>query len=319
MARQPTHIKPTCPRCGYDQSGEAASWTDRCPLRGQCPECGTGFAWSDLFDPARQSLPWLVEHTRSIRGRARRTVPTLLCLALPWRFWTRVNVQSRTDARATAGWLLMLLTVLQLICWLPLSLVLAAADLGYSLSYTNSYTKLVSLIRDMDGFEFMIWFATGFMWPVASISYDGWVWGDDFGDGVVLISALRIPLGISLTWFAILFAVPVTRRIAMLRTAHLKRAVLFQFSGLIIVFGAMRILYAFALHAAMRPWAEATMVFLYLAVCIWTLAWWICAAVIGWNIRSWPLLVLTTLTSLLGGVVLYVIEASVSNMLRFYF
>ncbi|MCH8509668.1 MAG: hypothetical protein LAT64_12975, partial [Phycisphaerales bacterium] len=174
-----TQTIPTCPRCGYDQSGEVAAWTDRCPVAGTCPECGTEFRWADLFDPARQDFPWLVEHTRSVRRRARRTVPTLVCLALPWVFWSRVNVHARTDARAVAGWLLMLFIALHLFCWLPLSLVLAATDLGYPLSYT----KLSSMIGSLAGFEFMIWLATGLMCPVACISYDGWVLCNFFVDG----------------------------------------------------------------------------------------------------------------------------------------
>lgn len=306
---------PACPRCGYDQSGEAASWTDRCPLDGQCPECGTRFAWSDLFDPSRQSLPWLVEHTRSIRGRARRTVPTLLRLALPWVFWSRVDVHARTDARAVAGWLVMLFFVLHLLCWIPFTVVLAASDSGYALSYA----ELNSMIRSMSAFEFFFWLANGLISPFATIPDSGrWVWGDYFHAGDWLFSIMRIPLGISLTWFAVLIALPVTRRIAMLRSAHLKRAALFHFSVLIVVFSALRVLYIIASHGTNAFWAPVIGYVCFFAFCIWTLAWWISAAVVGWNIRSWPLLVLTSLTSLLGGVVLYVIEASVSNMLRFY-
>ena len=36
-----------CPRCGYDLSGEIATWTEACPVRGLCTECGLEFAWGE--------------------------------------------------------------------------------------------------------------------------------------------------------------------------------------------------------------------------------------------------------------------------------
>ncbi len=44
-------ITPTCPKCGYDQSGEIATWESQCPLEGRCPECGFDFVWADVMDP----------------------------------------------------------------------------------------------------------------------------------------------------------------------------------------------------------------------------------------------------------------------------
>ncbi len=44
----------TCPRCGYDQSGEIARWTDSCPVEGLCTECGLRFGWFDVYFPTRR-------------------------------------------------------------------------------------------------------------------------------------------------------------------------------------------------------------------------------------------------------------------------
>ena len=311
----PTTTEPTCPRCGYDQSGEVAAWDDRCPLRGQCPECGTRFDWSFLFDPSRQSFPWLVEHTRSIRGRARRTIPTLLCLVLPWVFWSRVDVHARTDARAVVGWLLMLFIGLHLLCWLPFTVMLAAWDLGYALNFPD----LSMLIGSMPGSQALRWLATGLLWPVASVWYNSGrlVWGDVFyREGVVLISAMRFPLGMSLTWFTVLFALPITRSIVMLRIAHLQRAVLFQLSGIIIAFSAIRLLYIFGASGTASVWVAVALFACYVTLCVWTLVWWVCAVRVGWRIRSWTLLILGTVAAVLGGVALSVVEIAVSGLAR---
>lgn len=87
-------ITPACPRCGYDQSGQAASWQDRCPVEGRCPECGTAFNWADLFDPSRRDVPWLAEHARGARDAARRTPGMLRRMALPHAFWRAVGVHA---------------------------------------------------------------------------------------------------------------------------------------------------------------------------------------------------------------------------------
>ena len=38
-----------CPKCKYDLRGHFASWTDTCPLRTLCPECGFEFYTGDLL------------------------------------------------------------------------------------------------------------------------------------------------------------------------------------------------------------------------------------------------------------------------------
>jgi hypothetical protein len=56
--------RPTCPRCGYDQTGIVASWEDSCPLDGICSECGLEFAWKSVLSPKIVVPRWYVETER---------------------------------------------------------------------------------------------------------------------------------------------------------------------------------------------------------------------------------------------------------------
>ena len=83
-------MTPTCPRCGYDLSGVAKTWTDRCPLRGTCSECGLEYQWADVLRPDRQRLPGYFEHARGLAPVC--FFRTLLWSIRPKRFWQRVGL-----------------------------------------------------------------------------------------------------------------------------------------------------------------------------------------------------------------------------------
>lgn len=93
-----------CPRCGYDQSGIVATWTEACPLEGICSECGYAFAWRQIYDPAEKALPGFIEHCRR-----RWIVPcafrTLLWTIVPWWFWSKVKMHHRIVPRRWLAWL----------------------------------------------------------------------------------------------------------------------------------------------------------------------------------------------------------------------
>jgi hypothetical protein len=302
-------ITPICPRCGYDQSGEVAAWTDQCPLRGLCPECGTGFAWADLFDPARQDIRWLVEHAPDLRGRAGRTVPTLWRMAWPWVFWRRVDIHARTAPRAAAGWLLLIWAMAHLATWLPFSLLFAMMGSGYWLSVDGARTYL----RESSRTELIDAALTGFLWPVVSVFNLRPSWIDYYG-GREFASVFRVPLGMGLTWFAVMAVLPVTRRLAKLRRAHLLRALLFQWAMIVPAYYAVRVLFPFGeTYASIAVGLVG--IGIYLLLCVWSLGWWVAALRVGWGVRSWPLTILATLAAILGGVVAATVEDSVIYLL----
>ena len=82
-------VSPLCPRCAYDLSGTIAAWTDRCPLEGQCAECGLEFAWDRVLALAEH--PWLFEyHWR--RRPLYRLARTWFAALRPHRFWREVRM-----------------------------------------------------------------------------------------------------------------------------------------------------------------------------------------------------------------------------------
>lgn len=91
MTTTPPQTAPRCPRCGYDQSGAASSWTESCPLEGTCPECGLWFEWVEIYRPLLRAPRWSFEHAES--GHARALFTTALRVQRPWRFWRSLRME----------------------------------------------------------------------------------------------------------------------------------------------------------------------------------------------------------------------------------
>ncbi|MGH7132877.1 MAG: hypothetical protein ACREJO_13125 [Phycisphaerales bacterium] len=100
----PTPEPHDCPRCGYDQSGLAVTWTDRCPLKGVCSECGLEFAWVDVLRPARNDLAWFYEHATGWGPRLRLAWRTWRVAINPVRFWSLVRLPARLNPWRAAIW-----------------------------------------------------------------------------------------------------------------------------------------------------------------------------------------------------------------------
>ena len=96
-----------CPRCGYDQRGVVAAWTDSCPIAGQCSECGLGFAWGNVFGNRLREPRWCVEFG-SIITFPFRLIGTLLMSCWPWRFWRTLQLQHEIRWGRIAAYLLMI-------------------------------------------------------------------------------------------------------------------------------------------------------------------------------------------------------------------
>ena len=98
MAHEPTHTHETeqrdmlSPRCGYDLHGVISSWTNACPLHGNCSECGLDIDWADIVQGRLGQMPrWYVEN-----GGLRTFVTSIWTLlnsfALTW-FWRRIKLE----------------------------------------------------------------------------------------------------------------------------------------------------------------------------------------------------------------------------------
>lgn len=110
-------VTPTCPRCGYDQSGAIATW-DRinppsCPLAGLCTECGHEFRWADVLRPELNRIPWLYEHVRdwwnpvAVWGTWRRATR-------PSWFWGHIPLAAEVRPGRLVLWVLLILLPLQI-------------------------------------------------------------------------------------------------------------------------------------------------------------------------------------------------------------
>lgn len=136
MAGAPRPSIPRCPRCGYDQTGLIATWTDSCPLGAICTECGYTFDPADAIHPTRKRLPWLYEHAKhwwSVRAWWR----TVLMLLWPPLFWRRVRPEHEVmPTRLMMLTLLPVAAVLTSLVMLNLAEHLTAGRTHYSRSNT---------------------------------------------------------------------------------------------------------------------------------------------------------------------------------------
>lgn len=98
MAAKPP---PSCPRCGYNQTGLVESWTDSCPLEGVCSECGLILEWRRVLNPVYGQPQWFVENIA--RPPWRTWLSTGVRALWPPRFWRDVRIEYPIQGRRLAG------------------------------------------------------------------------------------------------------------------------------------------------------------------------------------------------------------------------
>lgn len=314
METQAGYLDPMCPRCGYDQSGEAATWEGACPVEGTCPECGHGFGWADVFDPSRQDVAWSVETSGAGHRRLLRTHKMAVRMALPWIYWKQVGVDIAVRPGRLLGWLAWFAAAAQMLAWPFVFLGLGLITLGNwpptlgdigDVFEVLTFTELAGLAVD------------GIGWPIVGVGPD---WSGprfslyvlNMGAGVVL----RFVFGMCVTWCVVLFAIPPTRRLVKLRPAHIARAALLQLSILIPLYMMIRVGLLIE-HFSFGTVVRSIIMYVTLGAVLWAVVWWVSALRVGWNIRSWVLVVLGTIAALLGGLVAIFIEDSLWYLFRY--
>ncbi|MBS0196702.1 MAG: hypothetical protein JSR77_08085 [Planctomycetes bacterium] len=296
MSLGATELSPKCARCGYDQSGVIPTWTDACPIRGTCSECGFTFEWGDILNGDRGKLPGLVEHSRGVGQMLRWTFTTAMWLVLPNRFWDRVHVHHAPRlSRILVSISVVLLAAHLMIAAACIMLVLTrGAPVGTvpwrfnNVSYR--YPELLSPLIE----------------PVAQISVDTWR-GSRFVSVWPLYPVWAVPatalLACILAWPLMFLALPVTRHRSRLRWEHVWRAGLYPtwVLGLMFVLNRIAFLIRYAgecvdsilggngsanlasaangLFYSLRPIA-------WVVVAGWIAAWWYFAIVRGWRLEN---------------------------------
>lgn len=85
---------PTCPRCGYDQSGALRAEADAWPLETRCAECGLAIGWGAYFrSDATLPRQW-IEHCR-LRAYPLAWIRTVLVACIGRPLFSRLRLEHR--------------------------------------------------------------------------------------------------------------------------------------------------------------------------------------------------------------------------------
>lgn len=302
---------PICPKCGYDQSGEVATWENQCPTDGTCPECGLGFAWREVMRPLIDDLPWYIEHARSMRARVWRTPGTLRRLILPHVFWRGIDVRKRVAIPSLLVWCVLVCIGAHLLVAIPVGLGDWQENnwLGTSLrQYYNQYGFSAITAILFNGISLPLYRAD----PVPMASLFGvnvrQTWWDTEELMRVFFRPIGFQLGFIALWLTVLLAMPRTRRLTKLRGAHIARAALLSMTAMVLTFEFYRLNEALNGLGGYRTGITSRLYIATIPMMIaWQIAFWGSAIIFGWRIRPWRLLVVVgTLAALLGGATLRV-------------
>ena len=302
---------PICPKCGYDQSGEIATWKTQCPVQGRCPECGLEFAWANVMDPNRVELPWYVEHAKTKRELLGRTIPTLWYLLFPNRYWRRLGMEAPRSLKRYVLWIALMMLGLHIVS----SVALLTSIHGLTLYNNAIYTKwMVGQTPQMqaryqagivDVSELDYWsvaLSESILYPAVVRS----VYVGEISAAVGMFAA--VCMGISAMWFVLFCMFPTTRARTKLRMVHVVRAMVV--AGLLpfVVFELARVAEA-AIYAG-EYWAplsnaqmllESIFIFIVVWMFIWVQWFWISAVWIGWKVKArWFEMILVTMASFFG-------------------
>ncbi len=305
-----TQHQSACPKCGYDQAGEIATWQTSCPVRGMCTECAYEFEWANVLDPARINLLWYVEHATRKRDQLRRSVSTLLMLAIPNRYWRRVRVLARIRIPMLLLWLLMILMVLHTFALIPVGL--GNWQETWGMMRGGGYSDFAQ--HGMLGYAYEL--HNALFAPFLRIQYGSY--GTSFHLGGYfhqdVLAALALPGFVALPttmWLLLIWLLPVTRRQVSIRTIHLVRAWLLTLLPVLVLFESTRVV------SGIYSWYNGTgtiltiIPILFLIILVLSLVWvqwfWIAALRVGWGVRPvLPIAVLGTVASLLTTSILFV-------------
>ena len=310
-------LPATCPRCGYDQSGIVATWTEACPLEGVCSECGLEMEWKDVLGPDAGALRWFVEHVPRIQVLP-ASIATMFRVLLPWVFWRQVQLQGRMRLRRAVLGMALVLGGLHVMA----SVAIGVGDFRVVTTPSPHLVTFGFQAPETDLVSHVLW---AVMYPVfwfevsntsdflaggtaATISVAIW----DAWNGVVLVgllATLAIPLFMML--------VSGTLKRAKVKRRHVLRATIYSFAWLIVP-AAMRLthgmLYAAtgddyfdkggAIGAVVQAVREAQWIPIGI-IMGWLLAWWHLAIRRGWQVRQplWHTVLLLLLASLAAGMV----------------
>jgi hypothetical protein len=300
---------PICPKCGYDQSGEIATWETCCPVDGVCSECGLDMHWANVMRPELGQVSWYVEHAQSFTVFVGRSIRTPWHLLIPHRFWKQLDPSKPVSITRLIVWAVLLILAVHTLVGVPN---------GYNAWIRSNWT----------GVDFPTYYQQHGNYAIAEMIFDGLCYpyfdalprayshkwslhieqGWSGGWMEYLIAAIMTATGMLIAWVAIMLAIPKTRQLAKLRRVHVFRAIIISLVVITLSYEAthlIRVSYDLRwISRAIFPLMDG----LPRLICwVWLLVFWGCAVHTGWRIRPSHLLIaLGTVASILGGITLSV-------------
>ncbi len=258
------------------------------------------------MDPSREELHWYSEHGSSLKASLLRTPKTIMMMLLPHRFWREVSVMTEVRLKALGCWIFVLLLLMHLVASIPVSI--GAWMIG-DRWLNGSFTQYLE-IHGVMGVSRILF--NGVFSEVAYLEFQNGgglklYLGDYYATG--LSGAYLIPFGygaMAFVWFIVLMVVPTTRRMAKLRAAHVVRAGLLSLLASGMIYEISRFAVGVVTSLDAYPlWTDLVGGLVFLLFAVWMLLFWGAAVRIGWRIRpSWLLIVLGSIASALGGIVM---------------
>lgn len=212
VTRGPKPARPCCPRCGYDLQGTVSAWIASCPLDGTCTECGLAFEWRFVAGAVR--LPdWCVERLRVRRlDWIPRTFRTLARSLRPWSFWSSLQMHHEVRWARIAVYL----TFLVALSWVALSLFSGAAVLA------NQVIWQIRGVPAPISWDDILWTTL-----LPTSPWPDWDWAQAW---IVPSLILLVHVGCAVGFLAL----PISRRQAKVRWAHIARVVAYG-AGLLVL------------------------------------------------------------------------------------
>jgi hypothetical protein len=224
-----------------------ATWTVACPLESTCSECGLDFAWAQVIGTRYAPPGWCVEFAPTGWSLPWRSVRTMAVSISPWGFWQSLRMSHEVRWGRLAGHVVLLVLpfyLLQAACnglaaWIiwqdavffgagplpsPARVVAQSALLPWSERSPGSITYPAGTVGSRP-------FVTPFPPPARQLDAG---WGGLF-DRVML----PLLLGTTLLCPAGFLALPVSRRRAKVRAAHIHRVTLYSLTLLLLPVGAL--------------------------------------------------------------------------------
>ncbi|MCA3004539.1 MAG: hypothetical protein LW650_09400 [Planctomycetaceae bacterium] len=226
-----TQPPPACPRCGYDLTGQVATWAHACPLAGTCSECGLNFRWSEILGDLNRGPAWLVEHRprerpsrpRRLWNLYRRCWTTVWQLRRPARFWHSVPMAVPVSLTKLALLALLLVGSLQTI------VSLGGLMLTFAVKYGSPRYGFVPTISWINGAMKPWLLITPDADPLVAPMRDSW-FVETFGFATLIHMATGPALAVAavpLLIPTVLLILSHSRATAKVRVTHIVRAAVY--------------------------------------------------------------------------------------------